>query len=165
MPKHNRAKALVADQKLIDGVSQFLSHLASLPVGSKSVTPADIIKVLQDRLASSKAVNTTDAAHQAAVNADRDERASTSRFIAALRLVIMGMFSNSPDTLAVFGMSVRKTGKPSATTLANAAAKNKATREARHTLGKKARLKVQGVVPAEPKAPAVTPPTTIHAAP
>src|SRR5438874_2363456 len=56
MATRNRGNALAADQKLIDGVQQFLSNLPSLTVGSKSVTPADIIKVLQDRIAKGKAV-------------------------------------------------------------------------------------------------------------
>ena len=46
----NRINLLVADQKMTDAVQKHLSHIASLPVGSQQVSPADIVKVFEDRL-------------------------------------------------------------------------------------------------------------------
>src|SRR5260370_17214894 len=52
----NRNAKISADQKMIDGIQKFLMQFASLPVGSQTVTPAEIVKVFQDRLDPGKAL-------------------------------------------------------------------------------------------------------------
>jgi hypothetical protein len=91
----SRSSKLSADQAMIDGVHKFLGTLASLPVGSTSVTPADIVKVFQDRVDAGKAVLTAEAARTAAVKADRDKRAQTNAFAQSFRRMVLGMFSQS----------------------------------------------------------------------
>jgi cell division septation protein DedD len=146
-----------ADQAMIDGVRKFLAHLASLTVGSQTVTPADIVKVFQDRLDAGKAVQTADAARTAAVKVERDGRAKTAAFVQALRRIVLGTFQQSPDTLAVFGLKAPKVVKKKVDVKAAAVVKSKATRTARHTTGKKAKLAIKGAPPAATSGPTAPP--------
>jgi hypothetical protein len=143
----NRTGKLAADQSMIVGVQKFLSSFASLPVGSTTVTPADIVRVLQERVDAGKAVVTAENARTAAVKADRDKRAQTAAFVQSLRRMVQGMFTQSPDTLGAFGLKAPKAANPTVTTKATAVAKSKATRTARGTLGKKQKKAVKGAVP------------------
>jgi hypothetical protein len=144
----NRNGKITADQNMIDGVHKFLTQFASLPVGSQTVTPADIVRVFQERLDTGKAVLTADAARTAAVKADKDKRAQTAAFAQSFRRMVQGMFSQSPDTLATFGLKALKAAKKTVATKATALAKGKATRTARNTLGKKQKKAIKGTVPA-----------------
>jgi hypothetical protein len=157
----SRNSKLTADQSMADGVQKFLSTLASLPVGSTSVTPAEMVKVLQDRIASGKAVIAADAARTAAVKADRDKRAQTAAFVQSLRRIVLGMFTQSPDTLAAFGLKAPKAGKKTVETKSVAVAKSKATRAARGTKGTKQKKAIKGgtTTAATPVATAVAPAT------
>jgi hypothetical protein len=165
---NKRNDRVAADQKLIDGTQKLLTQFATLPVGGKNLTPADIVKVLQDRIGKATAAQTAEAARATAVKEDRDERANTAPFVVALRRIALGMFQANPDTLAIFGLKAPKARKTKVATKAAAIAKNKATRTARGTKGPKAKLKVKGTAPAQPGGgtapePAATP--TAPAAP
>jgi translation initiation factor IF-2 len=136
-----------ADQKLLDGTQQVLSKLTTMTVGSQSLAPADIVKIFQDRIASSQAVQTATAARSAAVKADRDKRTQTAPLVKAFKRVVQGMFSESPDTLAVFGLQPVKAGTTTVATKAAAAQKAVATRVARHTMGKVQKKDIHGTPP------------------
>ena len=156
--QHARTDLLAADQKLIDGTQQFLTHYFSLTIGSQNVTAADIVKVLTDRIATGKAVVSASDARTAAVKADRDERTKTAKFVNNLRRVVVGMFAESPDTLGVFGLAPPKVGKKTAATKADAAAKLVATRKARHTMGSKQKKPIHGTAPSAGTGSAASPP-------
>ena len=153
MSTRNRKAELTVDQKLIDGVQKHLANVASLPIGGQMMTPADIVKVLQDRVDSGKAAQAADAGRSAAIKADHDLRAGTKKFISSLRRIVVGMFSENPDTLATFGMKTRKVFTADVDGKRKAVAKALATREARHTLGPKQKAKIHGTVPADPASP------------
>lgn len=156
-----RSVRIAGDQSLIAGIQKFLAQYPSLYVGSQSLTPAAIVQVLQNRINTGQAAQTAEAARTAAVKADKDESANTAAFEQSLRAVIHGMFSESPDTLAVFGLKPRQPHKETVAIRAEAVAKAKATRLARHTLGPKQKLEITGqTTPAAPSGPAPTPPVT-----
>jgi hypothetical protein len=160
----NRIHLLDADQKMIDAVQKHLSQLASLPVGSQKSTPADIVKVYQDRLAAGQAVVTAEAARAAAVKANRDKRAQTATFVSSFKRMVLGMFSQSPDTLADFGLKAPKAVKKTVAVKATALVKTKATRAARNTMGSVQKKKVKGTAPSAstgstPTPQPLTPPT------
>lgn len=162
----NRDAKIAADQKMIDGVQRFLSKITSLIVGSQTVTPADIVKVFQDRLNAANAAVAAEAARTAAVKTDRDTRNQTAVFVSSLRRIVQGTFSQSPDTLATFGLKPLKATKVKVTTKATALVKSKATRTARNTMGKKQKKAVKGTPPTATSGttPApVTPPTKPNA--
>jgi len=62
--------------------------------------------------------------------------------------MIQGMFTQSPDTLAAFGLKAPQAGKKTVATKAQALVKSEATRQARHTMGKRQKGQIKGEVPA-----------------
>jgi len=143
-----RADRIAEDQAMITGTEKFLATLTALPVGGTNMTPADIVNVFKIRVDASKAVQTAAAALIAAVKADRDTRAKTSATARAFRRIVLGMFQEAPDTLAIFNLKAPKAAKSTVAVKAAAVAKNKATREARGTVGKRKKLAIKGTVPA-----------------
>jgi hypothetical protein len=146
MATNTRTNLLAADQQMINGVQKSLMQVASLPVGSQTSTPADIVKVFQDRIATGNAVVTADAARTAAIKADRDKRAQTAAFVSSFKRMVQGMYSQSPDTLATFGLKAPKAAKRTVETKATALVKSEATRKARNTMGSQQKKKVKGTV-------------------
>jgi len=164
---NKRADRIVADQAMINGIQKFLTQIKTLPVGATNMTPAAIIAVFQARLDAGQATQVAEAARTAAVKADLDERTKTAAFVQAFRRIVLGMFQEAPDTLAIFGMTAPKARKTTVATKATAVAKNKATRTARGTVGPKKKLAITGTVPATttgtapaPATPATTPAPT-----
>ena len=161
---NRRTDRITADQKMIVGTQKHVASLPSLPVGSQTLAPTDIVKVYQDRVTAAQASETAHAAFTAAVKADRDKRAQTASLTAAYKRIVLGMFAESPDTLADFGLVPLKKGTRTVATKAGAIAKNKATREARHTMGSKQKAAIHGTVPpTDPGNP--DPPATIPSQP
>jgi hypothetical protein len=168
--KNKRSDQIAADQAMIDGIQKFLAQNAQLSFGSQTKTPAAIIQVYQDRIHANQAAQAAEAARQAAVKANRDERASTTAITGSFRQMVLAMYSQSPDTLAVFLLKPRKVSVKTPAQKALAAARAKATREARKTMGPKQKAGIKGTVstvtigspdpvpttPAEPTAPAPT---------
>jgi hypothetical protein len=146
---NKRGDRVAADQAMIDGTLKFLANLASLPVGGTNMTPADIVKVFQSRVDAGKAVQTANAARTAAIKADLDTRTKTLAFARAFRRIVLGMFQENPDTLAIFDLTAPKATKVKVATKAVAVAKNKATRAARGTVGPRKKLAIKGTLPAD----------------
>jgi hypothetical protein len=165
-----RSDKVSDDQAMIDGVQKFLGKLAQLPVGSQMVTPDQIVQVYKDRLAAGQAVITAEAARAAAIAVEKDKRTSTAAFVRSFRRMLQGMFSASPDTLAVFHLTPVKAPKRTVATKSAAVAQSKATRAARGTKGKKQKAQIKGAVveatnvaPAPAPAPATPAPTATPA--
>jgi hypothetical protein len=144
---NSRAGRMAADQKMIDGITRHLGTAASLTIGSQAVTPAAFIGMFEARLASAKTVQSVAAARATAVKADQDERAKNAKLLLSLKRVVVGMFSESPDTLADFGLSPPKTTKKTVAVKATAIAKTTATRKARSTMGSKQKSLIKGAAP------------------
>jgi hypothetical protein len=137
-----RADRDAQDQALIDGISAVYAQSATLTFGSLTMAPGDLVKMLQGRIATGKAVIDADAARATAVKADLDQRAKTGKTVSAFRRFVLAQFTNSPDTLAKFGLKVPKTGNQTVATKAKAKVKSAATRKLRNTVGPKARKKI-----------------------
>jgi hypothetical protein len=152
----NRIQQQAADQKMIDGLTQSQQTLPSFMIGNTSVKATDIITTLQGRIKTANTVDSTRATWQAAVKANREERAKSEPLISALRQTLLMMFSGSIETLAEYGLTPRKQPTPrTPEEKAVAAAKALATRKARNTMGPKQKAKIKGVV--SPTAPATPP--------
>jgi hypothetical protein len=157
-----RADRLAQDQKTIDGIQRFFALNATLTFGSRTMAPADIVAVFQNRIRTGTAVVQAEAARAAAVKADRDERALTTKVVNAFRRFVVATFTESPDTLAAFGLTAPKAGKKTVAVKAQAAAKSDATRKARGTKGSRQKKAIHGTVPPANSgmAPAPGTPTT-----
>jgi len=96
------------DQLMSAATKQYLANVPSLSVAGESMTPAQIAQLFDDRVASTQTVQTATAGRTAAVKANRDKRAQTASKVKAYTTIIQGMFAESPDTLAAFGLTPRK---------------------------------------------------------
>jgi hypothetical protein len=163
--QNSRLTREAADQKMADATATYLSQLASLPVGGAALTPAEIIQIFKDRIATNKAVQTVTAQRAAAVKADVDKLVQTGPTVRAFRRMVQGMFSGSPDTLAAFGLAPIKVATKDVATKTEAVAKALATRAARHTMGSKQRAKIKGTTTSASTGPSPSPESPPAAAP
>jgi prophage tail gpP-like protein len=140
-----------ADQNLIVGLQKHEQTLPSLVIGGTTYKAADIITVVQTLVNSAQAVSSSRATWQANLLADESARAKNKTFMSGLRQSLLVAFGSSVDVLADFGLKphkVRAVVPPEEK--AAAAAKARATRAARHTLGKKQKAQIKGTVAASP---------------
>ena len=165
--KTNRTKQIASDQELADGLTKNAGNLGTFGFGGKQLKPADVVQVLQNRIATAKAATAAKANLNAAATAADDELKNTRALVKAVKQALRALFVNDIATLATFGLAPAKVTNPTPQTKVNAAAKAKATRTARGTKGKKARLAIKAPVqtgdetaqatPEAPQAPAPTP--------
>jgi hypothetical protein len=145
-PRISVMQQQAADQALIDG---FTKHQATLPpsflIAGVHVPTTTIVATLQARIAARAAVATARASYQAVVKASHDQLDTSQARISGAREAVKVMFAGQVEALADFGLSPRKARAPR-TPQQNAAsiAKAQATREARHTMGPKAKRRVTG---------------------
>src|SRR5271166_2001277 len=104
----SRITSQAADQKLIDGFKKHAADIVSLVIGTVTIKTADIGAVLQARLATANTAQSTRATWQAAVQADRDERAKTKPYVDGVKQALQVVLSGSIEGLADFGLTARK---------------------------------------------------------
>jgi len=153
---NNRTQQQAADQKLMDGITKHEQAISSLTIGGVAYKTADILAILQARIATANTTLSTRATWQSAVAADKGELTKTKTIVSGVRQAIQLMFAGSVDTLADFGLKPRKArAVRTPAQKAAASAKAKATRAARHTMGSKQKAEIKGTVP---QAAPATPP-------
>jgi hypothetical protein len=139
----NRTSLIAADQQLADGLSKNAGILGTFGFGGKQLKPADVVQVLQGRIAKAQAATTAKANLNAAATAADNEILSTRALVKAVKQALRALFVDDIATLATFGLAPAKVPAPTPGTLVKAAAKAKATRTLRGTKGPKQRLTVQ----------------------
>ena len=155
-PKPSRVDQMAADQFLMDGLNKLAAKIPPVFVAGVAVPATTVVAALQARVAASQTTVSARASWQAAVAAERDERAKSQSLVSACKQALLLAFAGQVDTLAAFGLTPRKPRVVSPETKVAAAAKAKATRAARHTMGSKQKAKIKGAVP--PTEPATPPP-------
>jgi len=165
-PKPNRTDQSAAEQKLIDGLNKHAQTITSFVIAGVTMPTKDIITNLQTLIDSAKSVQTTRATWQNTVKSDISERAKLKTFVSGLKQALLVAFAGSVDTLADFGLTGRKVRVVTPAEKTAAAIKAKATRAARHTVGKKVKAAIKGTVPTTvPAAPAAPSAPTLAPAP
>jgi hypothetical protein len=144
----NRSKRQSADQKLIEGLIKHSQTVSSVLIRGRHFKTDDLIALLQDRLVAANTANSTRATWLTAVQADHDEYERTKATISGLRQALAVAFAGEIDGLADFGLTPRKVRVMSPEQMSVATAKAKATRAARHTMGKRQKQLIKGTVPA-----------------
>ncbi len=168
----SKAATLARLQALVTGLQKELPN-GSFTLMSTVFTTATLLPILQGLIAALTALNAAQSAAKAALVDLAAEDAKASPIIRALERTLTTMYTNSPDTLALFELAPPKARAPlSAAQRAAAVAKAKATREARGTKGAKQKALVTGnvtgvtitpitaPVPAPPAAPVVAAPAS-----
>jgi predicted Fe-Mo cluster-binding NifX family protein len=144
----NKTTALARNTKISEGVNKHFAKVKSLTVGGDEYTPKSLLAVLAAEDEASSAVDSTRAQLEAQVVTHRSAKVTAGALRSALKVYILGTYGKKAvQMLGDFGMSVPKA--PGARTVdekSKAVAKNLATRAARHTMGKKQKLRITGDV-------------------
>jgi hypothetical protein len=160
-------------ENLIAGIAKrFPTATATLTFGNATRTVSQVAQLLQSFVDLRSAAVASQAAAKERVAAERAQSPALLVVLDEFVSFVRATFGNSPEALADFGLSPRKGKKPlTAEQKAVAAAKRKATREARRTMGSVQRKAVKGAVkvtltstPVE-EVPVVTPPVPSGDAP
>jgi hypothetical protein len=161
--------------QLIAGTKKHFASATSLAFGGGTHTLAELEASLQTLADLRTAVDDARTATQTKVAAEATQAPPLRSLMAAYVAFVKATFGSTPDALADFGLKPRKPRTPlTLEQKALAAAKGKATRAARHTMGPVQKKEVTGTIttivsstPATAPQPVVTTPgtTTPAAAP
>jgi hypothetical protein len=116
-------------------------------LGNVAYTTAALVQLFQGLVTAIKGVNAAQVSAKEAVAGMRTEKAKVGPVLLALKRNLQSSFGTASTTLADFGLEPTKArAQETVEDKAAAAAKRKATREARGTTGKKAKLAIKGDV-------------------
>jgi len=146
MPTGKKTEAEHA-RRLIAGFQKHLSNSSSLMLESGTYTPAQIESFLQTLIDLHARVDDAKTATKAKLAELSAEAPLLRSRMAALKAFVKTAFSKSPDVLADFGIQPKKASTPlTIEKKAAAAAKRKATRAMRHTMGAKQKRETKGTI-------------------
>ena len=130
-------------KRLLAGTQKHFSTVSSLTFGNRTRTPAEVEAFLQALIDLRAAVNDAQTKTRAALAAEASQRPFLRRRMSVFVAFVKVTFGEAADTLADFGLKPAKTPTPlTIEARAAAAAKRAATRAARHTMGKRQRIRV-----------------------
>jgi hypothetical protein len=154
-----RSKAVRSDRnrQAIAGVRKHFASTATVVIDGVPHTPDDIVRALQSSIDASDATAAAGAQFHKTVEAEKAANASADAMYGGLKTLVTSQFKTTPDTMADFGITLPSRQVPDAATAAAAAEKRRATRVARHTMGKRQKANVKGTVTTPETAPAPTP--------
>jgi hypothetical protein len=137
MPVKNRTRALqqAADQNMIDGLTKHAAAIGSILLGGRTYTVAEATVLVQAALTASKTVVVQRTALTASLEDETTVRTENKVFFDGLIQTVQTMFAGQIAALGDFGLKAPKKAVVSPETRVAAAAKAKATREARGTKG------------------------------
>jgi hypothetical protein len=160
--KTNKVTEQASNQALIDGLTKHAATLTSFSIGGTTVKATDVIAALQANNAAMSAISPAKAAWQVAVQAARNQIAKNAAMVSGVKQALKVMFAGQIDVLADFGEKPRKTPAPrTPQQKAASAAKAKATRAARNTMGSVQKKAVKGNVTGVTVTPVTAPPAAV----
>jgi hypothetical protein len=170
MANINRATTQARDAQVIAGIEKHLPNTPSLPLVGSSYTPANLVKLFQGRIDSANTTAAAKANWHSTVVTGKAGSTKLTPILRALRQYVMNVFGETSPVLSDFGFSPPKRATRTPEQKAASAAKAKATRQARHTMGKKQKKNVKGsvtatllVTPTNASPPAVSPAAALGA--
>jgi hypothetical protein len=148
MATQTRGKGTVVGlaTKLIAGTNKHLANTTQVMLAGGSFTPAQVTERLQELVNLRNDVDAAKATTRAKLAAEKANMPALRTHMDALVTFVKAAFGNAPDVLADFGLNPKARTPLTVEAKTAAAAKRKATRAARHTIGPKAKLSVQGDV-------------------
>ena len=149
MGKKSKSLEVSADNQLVVGVQQiFAPSNITLTVAGVTMTSAALGAKILTLVSADTATMTARAVLVKAMAEEKATRIAVQPVINAVKQLAHIMYANAPEVLSVFGLLPRKVAPPlTIEQKAEKAAKAKATRLARNTMGPKAKAKVKGTVP------------------
>jgi hypothetical protein len=145
MPRVSKVRKVVGAMGVLSGVAKHLEQGPKYPLGGKAYTKDEIVAVFQAHLDAIKQVAATRAAAAAAVVKERAAAARAHEVALLLKTVVHGLFGRSAKHWVDFGWELpKKPGPKTVQSKVEGASKGRATRAARHTMGKRQRKKIKG---------------------
>jgi hypothetical protein len=144
--------------QMIAGTEARLQGAGPFTIDGKTYTTPEVVARITQRNALLDSATSARAQERTAVATEKTDRPGWNQFINAFRAIVSAMFVNDMQTLQLFDITPRKPAKKTTEVKMAAVTKMRATRKARHTMGRKARLAVRGNVPQAPIAPAASAP-------
>jgi hypothetical protein len=143
----SKATAVVLAEQLIAGTNKHLTNTTQVLFAGSSFTPAQVTAQLQALVNLRHDVDNAKASTKAKLAAEKTDMPALRTFMSAFVTFVKAAYGNAPDVLADFGLHPPKPRTPpTIEAKAAAAAKRKATRAARHTMGSKQKKVVKGAV-------------------
>jgi hypothetical protein len=165
MSRNNRTSRVAGDQHLIDGLKKHFPKGVSFTVAGKKYTLSQVVSLLQARIDATRSTSVAQEAWISTAEAERTMISETHPVLEGVRATLLTTLDPSQVPLSDFGIAPRRTAATLTTKeQGDRITKWRATREARHTLGRKQKAKIKGAVPVTPpEAPANgVPPVTPH---
>ena len=146
MANTNRPSKVARNASVMAGIDKHIT--GNVTIGGVPYTPATLKAVFSDE---STAINTTEALHQQVADQVQVTKAATSKadgVYGLLRSYLIGQYGKQANAvLGDFGMKSPKTkGPQTLESKTAAAAKRKATRQVRNTLGSTQKKKLKGTI-------------------
>ncbi|HLK39895.1 MAG TPA: hypothetical protein VKU41_24230 [Polyangiaceae bacterium] len=142
----SKADVVHLAEQLIAGTDKHLTGVTQVILGGGTYTPEQIAAKLQSLVKLRTDVDQAKAATKARLATEKTDMPALRTFIGAFVSYVKGAFGSAPDVLADFGIHPKVRAPLTVEAKAAAAAKRKATRAARHTMGTKQKKGVKGVV-------------------
>ena len=157
----NKATNEKNQRQALVGIDKYLKDGVAIPVLGTSYTPAQIKAAIQADLDAAAATQTAYAAWLTAVQEERTKHATAHGVLVGLKTYLVAAYGKAKvDVFTDFGFTTPKAASTPPATLVAGAAKARATRAARHTMGKKQRLAIKAAAAPAPTAATATGPTT-----
>jgi hypothetical protein len=145
MPRQTNPQLATKYRGLMQGVRKRWSASGPRLIANKTYSPAQIVDRLQSMLDSIEQTSSAYAAWRGQVARQRVQERQLREFLRMLESIIRIENGHSPSALADFGLEPsKKTGPSTPEAKAEMVKKAKATRTARHTMGKRQKLKIKG---------------------
>ena len=141
----NKNTVLANNQRVSDGVNKHLAKVKNLTLAGVPYTAASLKATFAAETDANNALDQSRAQLKEQVATARTARAKASAARKALKAYVLGNFgAQAVSVLEDFGLTPPKTpGPKTPLAKAQAAARAKATRQARHTMGSRQRLSIQ----------------------
>ena len=131
---------------MIAGRNKHLANTMQVMLVGGSFTPAQVTERLQELVNLRNDVDAAKASTKARLAAEKANMPALRTHMDALVTFVKAAFGNAPDVLADFGLHPKARAQLTVEAKTAAAAKGKATRAARHTIGPKKKLSIKGDV-------------------
>jgi hypothetical protein len=145
--KNNKSNEAALATKLAAGLQQHFAANSVLYIAKQSLSPAQVAAQLEQLATLRSGVDAAKAAFQGKLAEERAAAPALRAFYLAVVGFVRVAYEGAPQVLADFGLAPAKPRKQlTPEERAAAKAKNRATRAARGTVGKKKKLAIKGAV-------------------
>jgi hypothetical protein len=147
MRTKNKMLRLCLDQKLMVGIRKHFGK-GTLVIDGQKVSGSEMLRVLAGRVDAREKSEAAKAQWQRALSEEHAAFAETDLLVSRFRQALLLMFASSNDVLADFGLAPRRSRRElTVVEKVERVAKAQATREKRHTIGKRAKAKIKATDP------------------